>query len=213
MKWFYDLKISSKLILSFSLTLLLTVFLGVFSIVKLADVNATTAEMEKDWMPSIGFVGNMNTNIAGFRAAELQHILSVTEQEMDKYEKEMNDHKAKLESNRNLYLPLALSEEEKRQVREFDEAWVKYLAMNKSVLELSRQNKNEEAKALLRGQSEELFETVGRQLENMAEVNHQGGIAASARGEEHYQSSRAVLIILLVICAAIGIILALFLAR
>lgn len=213
MKWFYDLKIGSKLILSFSLTLLLTIFLGVFSIGKLADVNATATEMEKDWMPSIGFVGDMNADIAGFRAAELQHILSVSDQEMAKYEKEMNDHKARLESNRNLYLPLALSDEEKRLMREFDEAWEKYLAMNKNVIELSRKNKNEEAKALLRGASEELFVKAGKLLEDMGEVNHQGGIAASARGEEHYQSSRSVLIILLIICAAIGVSLALFLAR
>ena len=39
MSWFYDLKIAKKLILSFLIVTLLTVVLGIFSIIELIAVN------------------------------------------------------------------------------------------------------------------------------------------------------------------------------
>lgn len=53
MKYFYDLKIAEKLLLSFIAVLLLTVFLGVFSIRQLERLNLNTRELETMRMPSV----------------------------------------------------------------------------------------------------------------------------------------------------------------
>ena len=52
MSWFYDLKIASRLVAGFIAVLLLTVFLGLFSIEVLADVNEKSSEIEANWLPS-----------------------------------------------------------------------------------------------------------------------------------------------------------------
>lgn len=49
MNWFCNLKISTKLILSFLVVLSLTTFLGVFSIIQLARVNQTSTDMVVNW--------------------------------------------------------------------------------------------------------------------------------------------------------------------
>jgi methyl-accepting chemotaxis protein len=53
MKWFYNLKIQTKLIASFMSMLSLAVFPGVFSIIQLTGGGAAK-EMETSWLPSIG---------------------------------------------------------------------------------------------------------------------------------------------------------------
>ncbi|MGE5411128.1 MAG: methyl-accepting chemotaxis protein [Clostridiales bacterium] len=213
MKWFYNLKIRSKLLLSFSITILLTLTLGLFSINKLADVNSTSTDMETNWMPSLKYVSDMNTNTSDFRVAELQHILSLSDQEMSKYEKEIEKQNANLEANEKSYLPLISSVEEKTSFEEFKKDWNDYLEMDKKIIALSRQNKNEEAKALIRGKSQELFDKSSKELLDILEINQKGGIDASRRGDELYASSKSTIIIIIICCALAGSFLALFISR
>lgn len=52
MKWFYDLKISTKLISSFLLVLALTGAMGGFAIHQLGAVNHAAQDIKGNWMPS-----------------------------------------------------------------------------------------------------------------------------------------------------------------
>ncbi|KPX91716.1 hypothetical protein ALO64_00208 [Pseudomonas meliae] len=46
MKWFYDLKISTKLITSFLVVLALTAAMGVFAIIQLGQVNQAAQDIK-----------------------------------------------------------------------------------------------------------------------------------------------------------------------
>ena len=59
MKWFYDLRIATKLITSFLLVLVLTAMTGVFAIIQLGLVNETAAEMRDNWLPSVRVVSGI----------------------------------------------------------------------------------------------------------------------------------------------------------
>ena len=50
MKWFFDLKIAPKLILSFGAVLVLTVVMGVTGIMSMSRINAASTELAKDWL-------------------------------------------------------------------------------------------------------------------------------------------------------------------
>ncbi|MGE5402481.1 MAG: MCP four helix bundle domain-containing protein, partial [Ignavibacteriales bacterium] len=213
MKWFYNLKLSSKLLTSFSVTILLTVILGLFSIYKLSDVNSTATEMEYDWMPSIRYASGMNTNAADFRVAELQYVLSQNDQERHSFEKEMKEHLTNLESNEKTYSPLVSNDEEKRAIERFNSVWEEYLDINKKVMELARLNKGADAISLLRGKSQDSFDKAIHELEDIVELNHQGGITASRRGDALYTSSRTTIIAILLLCAMLGGIIAMFVSK
>jgi len=59
MKWFYDLRIATKLITSFLLVLVLTAMTGVFAIIQLGLVNETATEMRDNWLPSVRVVSGI----------------------------------------------------------------------------------------------------------------------------------------------------------
>jgi methyl-accepting chemotaxis protein len=87
MKWFNNLKIASKLLLSFSIAIVLSIFLGVFSIVQLSKVNEAATAVATNWLPSIQVLGRVKMAMARIRSFEQQHILATTPEDMQTAEK------------------------------------------------------------------------------------------------------------------------------
>src|SRR5262249_14319385 len=145
MRWFHDLKMFAKLMLAFVVILSITALIGAFSLSKMADVRVATNDIAENWMPSIQYLGDMNTNTSDFRIAELQHILSTTPEQMAEYERAIDRQLENLRRNEVAYLPLC-TEKEQRPYAEFKAHWSDYLAEHRKVIELSRQGKKDEAR-------------------------------------------------------------------
>ncbi|MGE5402975.1 MAG: methyl-accepting chemotaxis protein [Ignavibacteriales bacterium] len=199
MQWFYDLKIGRKLFLAFAVAIILTIFLGVFSVSKLSEVNDKSTEIAENWMPSIEYISDMNTNISDFRIAELNHVFSLTEQNKNKAEEDMNNQLTKIKTNEKEYQKLITDEREKNAYEKFLASWNSYLETNKHLLTLSKQTKTDEARVLLRGLSQELFDKASTELRAIIEHNKRQGIDASRSGDEIYASSRSMMITILII--------------
>ena len=65
MKWFFDLKIATKLILSFGAVLLLTAALGVSAIFSMARINDASTDLSANWMPSVLAAMSMRSDEIG----------------------------------------------------------------------------------------------------------------------------------------------------
>ena len=72
MKWFRDLKIASKFFAVVVVLLALQVFIGVFSIAQLARVNATSTDIEVNWLPSVRVLAQIEVTTAEYRRFELR---------------------------------------------------------------------------------------------------------------------------------------------
>ena len=87
MNWFHHMRLATKLALSFATVLVLTLILGVFSIIQLAKVNASSTDIADNWMPASRAALEMKASLARYRSQTLQHILSAEEAEMARYER------------------------------------------------------------------------------------------------------------------------------
>ncbi|MBI4853656.1 MAG: MCP four helix bundle domain-containing protein, partial [Acidobacteria bacterium] len=207
MQWFNNLKISSKLIFGFGILTLLLVVLGLFSTWQLKQVNDKSAEISTNWLPSVTFTSDMNTNTSDFRIAELQHILSLTEEEMSGYEKNMAQAMNVFNKNDEAYQKLISSDQERQIYNAFKDKWNEYLKEHDKIIALSRQNKNDEAKALIRGRSQQLFDEFSANLLKLVELNKKGGEDASTASTELYNNSRTLIIGLLAIAITMSILI------
>jgi methyl-accepting chemotaxis protein len=190
MQWFNRQSIFRKLGTSFGILVVLTVCLGFFSLFQLGRVNQTATELEVVWLPSVRALSDMNTNIANIRVFTLQHILSTSGKDMDHYEAKMDRALATLEKNRKEYAPLIASQGEQRQYDAFSKDWDDYMVEQKKVLTLSRANRNDEALSLLRGNSQQLYNTAADDLQKLVDINIEGGRQASDQGNVLYAQSR-----------------------
>ena len=153
MKWLYDMKIATKLSLSFMAVLCLMAFLGVFSLHKLSEANLIVSKnIIKEWLPNIISASDMNTNASGFRIAEFEHVFSPLAEDKQKQEKNMQDILVRFDKNTADYEVWMSSDTERRVYNEFRTKWTAYLKKHEALLALSRANKTDAAVVLLHGE-------------------------------------------------------------
>ena len=213
MKSFGDIKIGSKLALSFFAVVMLIVIQGVFSVGQLGKVNQLSTDMELNWMPSVRLTADINTNIANYRIAEVKLLLSFSDSEIAKFEKVVADIQAALQNNRNQYEKLISSPEEQKLYDEFNKRRAEYRVVAAQILDFSKAGKHEEAKALLLGLSQTTFDASSSTLAQLTDMNVKGGQIASQLGDALYDSARNWIIAGVVVAALLAISLAILLTR
>jgi methyl-accepting chemotaxis protein len=213
MKRIQDLRLSLKFGGAFALLLLLAAFLGIYSVGKLAAVNGTTTEISKIWLPSVQSISDMNTNTSDFRIAELQYILSLTEQEGAKYEKDMQTVLADFAKNQSTYEPLISSDEERKLYETFKNKWADYLVEHEKVIKFAREHNDDDARGVLRGKSQQIYDDFTADLQKLVALNAKGGADASQRADLLYTSSRRWIIAVIVFVFGLGAALSLLLIR
>jgi len=213
MNWFGNLKIGTKLFTAFGAVIVLTALLGIFAIYQMARVNQGAVRLGTDWMPSTNSISAMNSKLALCRRVELQHALSTTKEDMDAYEKRMDEAVADLKKEEVNYQKLISSPEEKTLYEEFTKAFAQYMDAHKIFIDLSRQNKNAEALELLRGDAKKFFDQAEGSLLKDIELNIKGGEGEYQQAGAVYGAARALILGTLVFCIAVGIVLAVVIAR
>jgi methyl-accepting chemotaxis protein len=188
------------------------IILGVTSIYQLKIVNDKSTEIADNWLPSVTRVSDMNTNTSDYRILELQHISSLTPEEMAGYEKGMKEVEGRFNDNDTAYEELISSDDERAIYNNFKTKWNDYLKEHEKIIALSQQNKNDEAKALLRGKSQDLFDGASADLLKLVELNKKGGETSSKEGDEIYARVTILIGVVLAISVIFAIIIALFIS-
>ena len=213
MKWFYDLKISTKLITSFLVVLTLTAAMGVFAIIQLGQVNQTAQDMKENWMPSMRAASGMRFFAASYRLKENRHIAADTAQEKTQMEQEAVEARKQFETRLATYEHLLSNDTDRQLFNTVTTAWAAYLVVSKELFDLSRQGLENQARTLLKGESKLHFDEATNQLQKMVELNDAGATTASEKGAALYENARISIIAVLVAALLIGLGLALFIAR
>ena len=213
MQWFLNLKISRKLVFSSALLLAMMAALGLFAIAQLRSLNASTEDVVLNWMPSAIVSSALNTDTSDFRILALQHVATLDGAAMETIDRKITALAATIERDRSAYARLIASPEEKKLFDSFGASWNAYLLENKKLLELSRNNQNNEATALLNGDSQKMFDAASAELFKLVELNKAGGKQAGERSAQVYASARAWIVASMAIALVLGMVMALWLAR
>jgi len=213
MKWFYDLKIATKLIVSFGVVLLLTLLLGVSNMLSMNRVSQASNDLADNWMPSVRAVMALRIDLGELRRWELSHLLNDQPEAMATYEKRLEATQADLRTHRAAYEKLLSSPEEKRIVAEFDQNLSAFMSDHVKIIALSREGKKVEARDLAVSSSAKTLGLMTENVNQLVKINIDGGDAASNDATATYQKARMLSIGLLVANIGIGMALAFWVAR
>ena len=212
MTWFYNLKIATKLLLSFALILMLTLVLGVASITQLGQVNATTEKINTDWLPSVRVLLTMKSNLALLRNVEMQHVMSNDAADMEKSAQFISEIRGGLQKSMSEYAPL-VSEQERAVYDQLKDKIPQYLEIDKKIVEISRAFRKDDAMKEIRGDSLAAIVELDKQVENLVKINSDGSAASAKEGEAIYNKARVWMIGLMIAMLLLGFALALWIAR
>ncbi|SFU39382.1 methyl-accepting chemotaxis protein [Pseudoduganella namucuonensis] len=213
MKWFYDLRIAPKLLIAFGVVQLLTLFLGVQSILALGRINQASGDLAGKWMPSVQAVMTIRGDVGDYRRWELAHMLSSDAAAYETFEKRMADTAASLQAHRARYERLISSPDERALYDGFGQAWQAFQGEHAKLVELSRAGSKDEAAKAATGPSAKVLGEVTGALDKLVALNVKGGEAASAAAGVLYGDTRLGIIVLLVVTVVVGMLLALWVAR
>jgi methyl-accepting chemotaxis protein len=213
MQWFYNVKLTRKLMLSFILICSLTVVLGIFSISRLNQVSQASTDIANSWLPGIKSLMQMQTSLARFRISELQHILSTEEQDYKATEKAFDSRLKILQTQQEHYEKLIKHQNERDSFAQYRQLLASYFDKHQKLVALSRNNQKEEARALFRGESNKQFRELTEQVDHMVKLNEDGSTASNNTAEVTYNISRKWIIVLLIGCVVVGLLLTFWISR
>jgi methyl-accepting chemotaxis protein len=214
MKWFSNLKISSKLLLSFAAVLIPAVILGVFAIMQLASVNERTTDIAGKWLPSVQTIGAVKSNAVELRVHVMRHLLSEDPAKMETIDKQIVEAGAALDKEWTGYTALIYSPEERKVADEFRALWKQYVTMvNEKALPLSRAAKTSEALTVIDTECRPLYLKAAEAIDRLIDINKKGSETAAQAAAASYATARLWIIGVLGGCVAFSVLVAIVVAK
>ena len=202
------MNIGTRLALAFAVLLALAALLGGFAMLQLGAVQQASTEISEKWMAGVRLTSQINTDASNFRIAEAQHVLSADDEERAKYVQELRAVAEVLKKNEDEYAKLIVSDEEKQLFDEFRRERQRYLDEHQKVMRLSAADETEDAKMLLRYNSQKKYDGAAVALRRLVDFNIAQGQQASRESDATYHGAQRWIVALVLGAVALGAVLA-----
>ena len=205
----HNLKIGTRLGLAFALLLALTLCMGVNAIVQLAHVERNVEDLATNWLPSTRLLGEVAEDMAAVKRAESRHLLAITPQDRQAFERDVETQRARTRAALQRYSTL-VEEREMPLLRRIEQELAAYEQVVPRLLALSNAGEAEvaQARALFNGESRTRFNAVQSAIDEAIKFQEEGAAAAYAAAQRMYSNTRNTVIGLLVLMLALGAALA-----
>ena len=216
MKWFYDLKIGTKLMGAFAVVGAITAIVGYMGISNMGKISDMARRMYDKELLGLSYVKEANVDLILVARAEKNLLLSSDSEERTKYLAAIDKYKAAVDENIEKAKPLFYTDKGKELMAKFDEAWKEREEVLGQIVALARKDDLEKKR-----RSTELSFGLGRQkadavegvltdLSNLKDTNAKEADEAAA---ETYDKSRFFMIVLVFGGVLTGLALGYFVSR
>ncbi|WP_448724238.1 methyl-accepting chemotaxis protein [Pseudomonas farris] len=208
-----NLKIAPRAFLGFAFIALLVIVLGVFAANRMSIIRQASVDMERTQLPSIGFLGNLTENVLRMRILSFRVLVNRDPAALQEAQTRIGVLVDKVRSAQASYAALPANPEEAALYNTFATTLDNYLQAQNQMLDLSRQNKLEEMRALINTRIKEGTDQMGEQLNKLVALNAADAKAASAKAGEHYSEAFIGIVTVAVIASLLTVLLAWLLTR
>ena len=204
MKWFYDLKMASKLMGGFLLVALLTAGVGIVGYNGMRNMSRSITTIAKDQLPSLLALETINEALTAIRAEERTSFLQLGKEDRENGDKRLKDAWDRVDKGWKGYEPLPRTKEEDADWKQFVPAWESWKKYHTKIMALVAEGKLAEAETLSFGEAQPSFKIVDELLDKMVDLNEKDSVNEAIKAESTANSSEKMLIVM----SAIGLFLA-----
>ncbi|MFQ1656357.1 methyl-accepting chemotaxis protein [Aeromonas veronii] len=191
------MNIARRLQLIALLVMLALVFLSWFSINRLGAGNRDLSYVTDNTVPSISLIKEVQADFYELHSLVQTHVLNTDSSKMQQIETGITEIRGQINSMLDKYKAEMLSNDEDRRLTDDDQRIVaQYYQEIDKVLQLSRQNKNDEARDMLAGEAYALFKQFAKAIELHVNFNMDLGLALKKQGQENYDNSLQTLLLI-----------------
>lgn len=198
--------IAPRAVVGFAIIALLTVFLGLFALKKINDVQAEALDIKDNWLQRVGALGAANASLNRYRMGSMQHILSPTEEEMQSYEEKTAMRLVQVKEQMATYASLLSTPEELDELDAFNRSLEAYSRNHLQLLALSRAGQKKEARDFLM-KIRDSYDQMTKNFENLTDESNAGAELAGGRSDTaHAEAVRGVTLVLILVASLTALI-------
>lgn len=207
MKWFYDLKIKSKLTAAFSLTAAITVFIGYLGITNMHEIDQRDTELYENMTVPISLMGNIAETFQRIRINTRDIILANEPSEIEGYVDIINQYRASIDKDGKLFEERIVSEEVKDAFEHFLSTRKDYLYHVENLYKLARINNDAESFAYLNG---DMRKAADEEMDAIQKLNDMKVAEAKKMADMNTAQANSATTIMIILLSA-GVVLSIFL--
>jgi len=213
MNWFKRLRMRTKLTAAFIGVLSLTVLVGLFSIERMAGLQALADEIDDRWLPDIESLGMTRGDVREFQIHELNLLLAVNDQEIAGEEKALAELRAKIAPSIAEHETDPFNDEERTLGQAARKGWDEYMIGHAALVDLVHKGKLAEARALAQGPQRERYGAVVQRLDDLVAMHVRLSDERTRAAGGMFRSGRQWILGMIVASVLLGVGLSIFIAR
>ena len=208
-----NMNIAPRAFLGFAFIAALVIGLSVFSIHRMAQIRQATIDMESNQLPSIGYLSGMLENSLRLRITSFRTLVNREPASLREVEGRIAELIGKLQAAKKAYAALPAEVEELTVYNQFEATLATFLDIQANVLELSRQDKVEDMRALINTRMKEATDLMGVQINQLIALNTKSANEAGEISRAEYESANLSMIAVSGVAVLLTIMLAWLLTR
>ncbi len=208
-----NMNIAPRAFLGFAFIAALVIGLSVFSIHRMAQIRQATIDMESNQLPSIGYLSGMLENSLRLRITSFRTLVNREPASLREVEGRIAELIGKLQAAKKAYAALPAEVEELTVYNQFEATLATFLDIQANVLDLSRQDKVEDMRALINTRMKEATDLMGVQINQLIALNTKSANEAGEISRAEYESANLSMIAVSGVAVLLTIMLAWLLTR
>ncbi|AWK49599.1 methyl-accepting chemotaxis protein [Clostridium beijerinckii] len=215
MEWFSNLKISKKLITSFVLVALICGAMGGFSIYNLKSINDNDTILYTNQTVPISQLGQISTEFQKLRVATRELIITQSAGEMDVIIKNIEERRANINELSDSYEKTIINPEMKPLFDNFIAARNDYKTKLDKTIELAKENKTDEAFAMVSENGEVGIAATAEQnaIEKMVAMKTNDAKERSESNDKTASSTITITVVVIIFVMIIAILIGVYISR
>ena len=170
MKWFYNLKIGTKLIAAFSVVALIGGLTGYIGVTKLQSIDKSYSESIRHDLKPLANIASASVCYQRVRVNLRNLLLDATAKEMEQHTARIKEIDTDFDKDLAIFEKSIRSEEVKREFESLKQSIARYAPYKDRMIKLIMDGKKEEAISIMRGEALTLSKSIQNAVEKLFEL-------------------------------------------
>ncbi|HVT12743.1 MAG TPA: methyl-accepting chemotaxis protein [Fimbriimonadaceae bacterium] len=211
MKWFYNMKTGTKLVLGFGLCIAFAVAIVLIAVARMGEMDAVGKTISAGVLKRQGLLNRVNSQVPEVRLWEFRDLLAASNADRSRAEMEINQSTTQVDSLISQYASLARQADDKENIQQLGALWKSYIADEDKQI-IADASSQKDGLGLIT-QRRSTYEKLTGQLQKLTDWNDKRGAVLDKEATEAFVSARGTVLILLGVVVLVGIISCLAVTR
>jgi methyl-accepting chemotaxis protein len=209
---FSNLMVRTKILAAFSTITIMTIFLGIFSLMETGNVNTEAVDVVENLIPSITTLGSIDSQLNLNRRGEIQVCTKTTPEELERYAKRQAETLEKITSMMTGLEKLPLTPEEKKMADALKADIASYYNDSAKTFEIARTGDLDGTIKSMRTVSKKSYDAVQKKVAELVEYNTKEAVDAEHHAKQIYTSAKLWTIVTIIVCVVVAMTLGFLIA-